>query len=115
MNVDRSRTQEQATPKELQLLLRSIEAATGADRELDKALCEGLGLAYAGLTGDAVASREAVDQLLPGGQLRVGYDVRGILPCATLEHEGARFDAVAPTVPLAIWRVAVAALIDLQT
>ncbi|MFC3096224.1 hypothetical protein [Alteraurantiacibacter palmitatis] len=112
MDVNRSRTPEQATRQELRLLLSSIEAATGADRELDKAICEGLGLKDADLTGDAVASHEAVGQLLPRSQLRVGYDVRGILPRATLEQEGARYDAVAPTVPLAIWRVAVAALID---
>lgn len=91
-------------------LLRALEEVTGPDREIDEALAACFDLEGADYSSDASLSRELVWRILPHARLQVGYDVNGILPSANLSDNGERFSATAPTVPLSILRVLVAAL-----
>ena len=88
-------------------LLKRIEGATGADRALDRQIAEVLD--HAGPVEDVLDYTASVDhcialigRILPHWAWHVGYGPRGILPYATLHDEEERFEAVAPTVPLAL-------------
>ena len=88
-------------------LLKRIEGATGADRALDRRIAEVLdrpkpteqALDYTASVDHCIA---LIGRVLPHWAWHVGYGPRGILPYATLHDEEERFEAVAPTVPLAL-------------
>lgn len=87
-------------------LAERLDAATGADAGLDEILAQGLGLPAAAYTGSAEAARALVLAALPGWHLHVGFDVSGLFPYAALSRGDIHVDASAPTVPLALLRVA---------
>lgn len=93
-------------------LVDALELASGADAQVDALIAEVFRLAPAEFTSSAEASRHLSAQLLPHWQLRVGYDVCGILPSATVSLGGKRHSVVAPTVPLAVLRALISAVID---
>ena len=88
-------------------LLKRIEGATGAERALDRRIAEILDRPDAvEEVPDYTASVDhciaLIGRVLPHWAWHVGYGPRGILPYATLHDEEERFEAVAPTVPLAL-------------
>lgn len=88
-------------------LLEEIEGVTGADRGLDRRIAEVLEQPDpAAQVPDYTASVDhciaLIGRVLPHWAWHVGYGPRGILPYATLHDEEERFEAVAPTVPLAL-------------
>ena len=93
-------------------LLEALERATGAEEKIDVMIADSFGLERNDYTGSAFSNRELVKQLLPGSKLQVGYDVNGVLPSATLNDGHQRFSSVAPTVPLAILRVLMQAIVQ---
>lgn len=92
-------------------LRNALDELTGADADLDRLLAEVLGAECDDFSGDATSSRKLVEQVLPNSRLQVGYDVSGVLPNAVLHYSGERFSIVAPTVPLAVLRALIEALI----
>lgn len=78
-------------------LVDALELASGADAQVDALIAEVFRLAPAEFTSSAEASRHLSAQLLPHWQLRVGYDVCGILPSATVSLGGKRHSVVAPS------------------
>jgi hypothetical protein len=89
----------------------ALQDATGADETIDGALVQCLAISLQDYTSDAPLCRQLVATLVPGARLHVGYDVTGVLPRAVLHTGGARFAGTAPTVPLAILRMLIDALI----
>ena len=91
----------------LEDLLEKIAGATGADAALDRLIADRL---EPGTPPEAVPDYTAsvdsclalIGRVLPGWAWHVGFGPRGILPYATLHDEEERFEAVAPTVPLAL-------------
>ena len=99
-------------------LLTRLKAATGNDREIDRLIDE----AARSLTGDADAGDDAgiprytssvdlsldlIHRLRPGWHWHTGFGVKGITPYASLSEDSnsddaERFEASAPTVPLAL-------------
>ncbi len=93
--------------RELEDLLKRIEGVTGADRDLDRRIGQGLDrLGASDQMPDYTASVDhciaLIGRILPHWAWHVGYGPRGILPYATLHDEEQRFEAIAPTVPLAL-------------
>lgn len=89
---------------DLRCLAGSLQTATGAESRLDAEIADIFGVSSADYTGSAEKSRRLCAEVLPAWNLRVGYDVRGVLPAATLSADRKRARAVAPTVPLAVLR-----------
>jgi len=102
------------TKKALDRLLAQVQAATGREPALDRAVAE----AFAGAepAGEAPAYSASVDaclslvaQRLPDWHWHIGHGPRGIMPYAVLSPtsgaEQPRFEALAPTVPLALLSV----------
>jgi hypothetical protein len=93
---------------ELEALSARVAAATGSDRELDRELARLLTGAAPATAPDYTASVDRCVDLvhvaLPGWSWHVGWDATGVLPYATLHLGGRRFEARAPTVPLALLR-----------
>lgn len=85
-------------------LARRLAVATGPEPALDATL------GAPSLTASAEAARAWALAALPGWHAHVGFDVSGVLPYAAFSRDGRHVEAVAPTVPLAILRAAVAAL-----
>ncbi len=93
-----------------------VRAATGHDDALDRAIADALDGGGSDV-GDPPGYTASVDQCialihraLPGWGWHVGYGPRGILPYASVTDadHSQRFEASAPTVPLAL----IAALIE---
>lgn len=97
---------------ELGRLVEALEMASGSDKQIDATIAELFGLDPAEFTSSAEVSRRLGAQLLPHWQLRVGYDVCGIFPSATASLEDRRHSSVAPTVPLAVLRALISAVVD---
>lgn len=93
-------------------LAEALETASGADKQIDATIADLFGLDPAEFTSSAEVSRRLGAQLLPRWELRVGYDVCGIFPTATVSLGDRRHSAVAPTVPLAVLRALISAVID---
>ena len=96
----------------LDKLLSDVKAATGSDRDLDRVIFMALG----GGDGEAPPYTSSVDacidlvhRALPGWGWHVGFGPRGIVPYASLHKDETRFEASAPTVPLALLAAALAA------
>lgn len=81
-----------------------LASASGADASIDRAIAKAFRVDLADYSSSAVTARNFVAEVLPQATLRVGYDVCGIFPCATIFCGGLRYSSVAPTVPLAILR-----------
>ena len=90
-----------------------LQRASGCDRDLDRAIERVLGPCGGALdsspapaySGSIPLCMSLVRRCLPDWRLHLGYGVRGIFPSAALSHRaGERFEASAPTVPLAILR-----------
>lgn len=94
----------------LDSLGEKIDAATGSDQEIDRQIARVFQIAPADFSADVMAARQLVEHLLPEVTLKVGYDVCGVLPSATVHAVSGRWTAVAPTVPLAILRAMMGAL-----
>lgn len=86
-----------------------LDAATGADAAIDKALAECFGLSLKTYSGDVEDARALVAAILPGWNLHLGYDVLGVFPYAALTKGAVHLEAEAAALPLAILRVAVKA------
>lgn len=97
---------------DLQHLAEALKAASGAERDLDTLIAEAFGAEPADYTASADKCRRLCSRVLPTWQLRVGYDVCGVLPAATLAGKRSRANVVAPTVPLAILRTMMDAVLD---
>jgi hypothetical protein len=90
-------------------LAAALTAATGGDHGLDRAIAEAFAQAPAEYTESVAACRSLVAVALSGWKLHVGYGVSGLFPYAALSSGEIHLEAEAPTLPLAILRVAVAA------
>ena len=95
-------------------LLKRIAAATGADAELDRLIAERLeGPDPPDPVPDYTASVDSclglIGRVLPGWHWHVGFGPRGIFPYATLQDGEDLFEALAPTVPLALLQAVVQA------
>lgn len=88
-----------------------LARATGASPELDAALAGALGVEPRPFTASAEECRSLAARLLPGWHLHVGYGASGVFPYAALSQGGHRHAAEAPTLPLAILRALVAAIV----
>lgn len=95
-------------------LLAAVKAATGADRALDRAIHDALGESADAdeappYTASVDACLELIHRALPGWGWHVGFGPRGIIPYASLHKDEERFEASAPTVPLALLAATLAA------
>lgn len=93
--------------KDLGTLLSKVSEATGADRKLDRRIARELDTTETGATvPDYTASVdhciELVDRVLPGWRWRVGYGPIGIRVYAFVDSGETWYEAMAPTVPLAL-------------
>jgi hypothetical protein len=103
----------------LEHLLRRINGAEGHDQDLDRAIARDLeGLPD---VDDAAAYTASVDRcldllhrLLPGWHWHLGYGATGVMPYAFVSRGGYRFEATAPTVPLALLRAVTQAALALE-
>lgn len=100
-------------------LLARLQQATGSDRDLDQAIQSVLepsgGVSEAttapAYTGSIPLCFSLARRCLPDWTLHLGYGVRGIFPYAALsDRTDERFEATAPTVPLAVLRALVTTL-----
>lgn len=103
-----------------------INDETGRSRDLDQMIAATLDCAAVKspaeqYTASVDACLSLISRILPHWHWHVGYDPRGILPYAALRRSQAtdsaaelRVEATAPTVPLALLRAAVSALIAEQ-
>lgn len=96
----------------LSILRTKLDDISGADAEIDRLLAQVPGIEFDEFSSDAVSSRKLVHHLLPDARLRVGYNVSGVLPNAVLHDKAHCYSVVAPTVPLAILRVLIEALLE---
>ncbi|MDJ0941847.1 MAG: hypothetical protein QNJ30_00155 [Kiloniellales bacterium] len=92
---------------ELDDLLQRIAGATGADSELDREIADRLERAdRPNPVPDYTASVDSclglIGRILPGWHWHIGFGPRGIFPYATLQDGEDLFEAMAPTVPLAL-------------
>jgi len=93
--------------KDLGALLSKVSEATGADRKLDRRIARELDAAEPGVAvPDYTASVDhcigLVDRVLPGWRWRVGYGPIGIRVYAFVDSGETWYEAMAPTVPLAL-------------
>ena len=103
------------TRADLDSLRTAVAAASGSDRALDAALHRVLGEeeddegapAYSASVDACLA---LIHRLLPDWAWHVGFGPRGIVPYAYLHRDEERQEANAPTVPLALLAVMLAAL-----
>ncbi len=99
---------------ELEDLLRRIAAATGADTGLDRLIAERLERsdppeAVPDYTASVDSCLGLIARVLPGWAWHIGFGPRGIFPYASLHDDEDRFEALAPTVPLALLQAVVQA------
>ncbi len=107
----RPRAKLKVTKADIQSLIKRLEEASGADRELDARIhtvvasladdpAEGDCPPY---TASVKACFELIHQALPGWRWHVGYGVRGVFPYASLsDGRKHRYEAEGPTVPLVL-------------
>lgn len=88
-------------------LLSKVSEATGADRKLDRRIAHELGTVEGSVTVPEYTASvdhciELVDRVLPGWRWRVGYGPIGIRVYAFVDSGETWYEAMAPTVPLAL-------------
>jgi hypothetical protein len=103
----------------LHVLLHRLRQAQGCDGALDQKIAQDLDVGAP--TTEVPAYTASVDccldllhRLLPGWHWHVGYGASGILPYAFVADGERRFEATAPTVPLALLIVITQALLTLK-
>ena len=99
---------------DLDKLLAGVKAATGSDRQLDRAIHEALygpvdEDAVPGYTASVDACLDLIHRSMPGWGWHVGFGPLGIIPYASLHKDEWRSEARAPTVPLALLAATLAA------
>ncbi len=99
---------------EIEDLLRRISEATGADAELDRLIAARLERPdppdpVPDYTASVDSCLGLIGRVLPGWHWHIGFGPRGIFPYATLQDGEDLFEALAPTVPLALLQAAVKA------
>lgn len=94
----------------METLEKALLRASGSDARIDACIAKTFRVSKIDYSSDAMAARELVAQVLPQATLRVGYDVNGILPAASVLSGKLSHSAVAPTVPLAILRALLSAV-----
>ena len=108
------RSSSESQTSQIAELLNRLQQANGSNRELDEMIERVFDSADEAskatsppaYTGSAALSFALVRRQLPDWSLHLGYGVRGIFPYAALSRPGnERFEASAPTVPLAVLRV----------
>lgn len=87
---------------------RRLDAAPGCDTALDAAVAEAFEQPMADYSASVDAARRLVAAALPDWTLHLGFGATGVFPYASLAANGTRIVCDAPTVPLAVLRVAVA-------
>lgn len=92
-------------------LAKALTAATGPDTGLDALIAESLAQPMADYSESVDRCGRLVAALLPDWHLHVGFGGSGVFPYATLSCGEHRAEAEAPTVPLAMLRAAIAALV----
>lgn len=102
--------QEITSWEQLTALADALGGAGGADRDIDQLIARAFEIELADFSSSAETARNLVAQVMPEATLWVGYDVRGVLPSATITLGEFRDTTVAPTVPLAILQTLVAVL-----
>lgn len=95
---------------DLEPLSRQLNVAGGGSLELDQAIAAFFSQPAADYTESVASCRSLVACVLPQWHLHLGYDASGVLPYASLSLGDRYHQAQAPTVPLAILRVLMAAL-----
>jgi hypothetical protein len=107
--------EEEARPREVKnisdwgALAKKLAEATGPDPMLDEAVAASFAVPDAGYTSLPDKCRWLAAAAFPNWRLHLGFSVSGIFPYARLSNDAYRFEAEAPTVPLAILRVVVEA------
>ena len=91
-------------------LSQRLATVTGGDPDLDAMICEAFGQPLQRISESAELCRAFAALVAPGWHLHLGYGASGLLPYAGLAQADRHLEAEAPTVPLAILRVLVAAL-----
>lgn len=88
-------------------LAKQLAAATGGDHALDAAIAATFAQPPAEYSISVEKCRALIAAALPGWKLHVGYNASGLFPYAALTRDDVHLEAEAPTLPLAILRVAV--------
>ena len=104
---------------ELHLLLERLRQAEGHDVLLDRAIAQDLDvLAPTAQAPEYTASvdrcLELLHRLLPAWHWHLGYGATGVMPYAFVSDASRRFEATAPTVPLALLIVITEARLALE-
>jgi hypothetical protein len=103
----------------LERLLDWLKRAPGCDGAIDQAIARDLAALLPGTPAPAYTASvdrclELLHQVLPGWHWHLGYGASGVLPYAFVAGCGRRFEAAAPTVPLALLIVLTEARIALE-
>lgn len=91
-------------------LRRRLEECAGSDPVLDADIAEAFASPSAHFTGSVEACRALVARALPDWRLHVGFDAAGVFPYAALSRGAQHLEAEAAAIPVAILKVAVAAV-----
>lgn len=91
-------------------LAEQLDIATSVDPAIDELIAETFEIPVIGFTSSAMTARDLVARILPEASLRVGFDVCGFLPSATIRNGSGDCTAVAPSVPIAILRAMMRAM-----
>jgi hypothetical protein len=86
------------------ILMRRLAEATGTDGALDRLAAAAFAVAPGAYSGSVEQARALVAAVFPDARLHVGFDATGLLPYAVLHRGEERWEAAAPTLPLAILR-----------
>lgn len=92
-------------------LLARLRTATGPDAALDREIAEAMGGPITGgeeapaYTASLDRCFDLLHRIAPGWHWHVGFGVTGVLPYAALALGPQRFEASAPTVPVALLSV----------
>jgi hypothetical protein len=95
---------------ELDAMIGRLDYADGPDPAIDEEIARMFQAEPAAYLSSAVAARKLVGDIWPEARLKVGYDVSGVFPSATVTCGERRGSSVAPTVSLAILRALMGAL-----
>jgi hypothetical protein len=90
-------------------LAAALDAATGADPDLDALIAATFARPQAPVSASVEACIELLHELLPGAHWHVGWDASGILPYARIERGRQLHAERAATVPIALLRAMIAA------
>lgn len=98
------------TSLEIDAMIERLNSADGPDLAIDREIARMFQAEPADFLSSAVAARKLVGDIWREARLKVGYDVSGVFPCATVTCGERRGSSIAPTVSLAILRALMGAL-----